>query len=162
QQRPEYAFVFEAGDGLAHVVRLIEDDVEVDAFRNAREDAREGVFHALDRLDRVGPGLTIDGNVDLTFPIDVNDVGLNGGSVLDRADVFDEDRSAVLDLDRKVVDVRDARNHAVGVDLIVEVADLSVAGRNEDVEIAERLDDIGRRKAVASQPVGIEINQNPP
>src|SRR5262245_22079842 len=39
-----------------------------DPFRNSREDAWESVFHALDRLDRVGPRPAIDGDAGLTSP----------------------------------------------------------------------------------------------
>ena len=141
---------------------LIGDYIQTDPFRNTREDARYSILHTLDCLDGVGPWLAIDRYVNLAPAVDMDDVGLNCKGILNGADISDKDRRSILDLHRKVVDLLDSRHHSVGVDLIIQIADLGVSQRNEHVEASQRLHHIHRREAVPSEPVGIEVHEDPP
>ena len=77
------------------------------------------------------------------------------------ADVADLDRSpALADAHGELVHLLHMPHHAVGVDLVVELADLGVAGRDERVEVLERADHVHGRKVAHRQLVAIDIGQN--
>src|SRR5713101_7179289 len=143
-------------------MRLIEDNVELHSLRNAGEDSHDGILDPFDRLNGIRSGLAVDRYVHLALAINVNDVGLNSEGIFDRADVFHKDWSAVFDLDREVVNLFNGSGHAVGGDLIVQIPDLCLPGRDEYVGVPERLGHVGRSKPVPSQLVRVEIDKNSP
>ena len=104
--------------------------------------------------------LSIDRDVDLLAPVDVDHVGLNLMRVLDFPDIPHEDDRAVDRLDRHVVELFDAFGHRVGDDLIVKVADLHVARRHKDTLLTERSHDVHRRQVSRFELHGVHIRVN--
>ena len=99
--------------------------------------------NAVGHFQRIGAFLPGDGDVGGLAAVHPHDRGLNGGAVGGRADIADEDRRAVHDLDGDVVDLIDHVDEAVGVDVVVQIADLDVAGRDDG---ALRIDAPSRRR----------------
>ena len=141
EQKTQPSLLHEVADGLPHINRLVHHHIEVDPF-DAFEDRLELRFNALDHRDRVRTRLTIDRNVNLPFPVHAHDVRLDLMRVFDLCDVTDVGRRTVANSKRQIIQLRDEGHHAIGVDLIIERAELCVAGRDHDVEIADRIDDI--------------------
>ena len=159
EQKSKGRFVHEIADRLAHINRLIHHDIEIDAF-DALEDRLELRFDPFDYRDRVRTWLAVDRNVNLPFALHTHDVGLDLMRVLDLRDITDVSRRPVANPQRQIVQFRHRRHHTVGVDLIIEHTELGVAGRNHHVRIADRVDDIERRKAAGLRFEWIDIRED--
>src|SRR5258708_22896874 len=109
---------------------LIEDNIELDSWRNAGEDAGDGVLDPFDRLNCIRSGLAVDRYVHLALAVNVDDVRLNSEGIFHRTDVFHKDWRSVFDLDREIVNFFNGSGHAVGRNLIVQVPDLCLPGRD--------------------------------
>ena len=82
-------------------------------------------------------------------------------SILDLADVADVDRrSAFSNTNRELVHLFDMPHHAVGVDLVIEVADFGVAGGDEGVEVLERVDHVDGGKVARGEAFAIDVGQD--
>ena len=149
-------------DRLAHVNRLVHDHVEADPLRQAGQDRAGGLLHPFDDPDRVRSRLPVDRDVDLPLPVDPDDIRLDLVGVLRHGDVFQEDRRAVLHLHRDVVELRHLRDHPVRIDEVVHLAELRVAGRDEDVVALQRLHHVHRRKVAGVELVTVHVGQDPP
>src|SRR6185437_9774151 len=144
------AFLLQAGDRVFDIDRLIHHHLEMNVGP-AQPALHAGalVLDALDHAQGAGAGLTIDGNVHLAPAIDAHDVRLNQAGVLRNGDIAQKDRSIVLDLDGNVAHALGQVEHRVGVEGVIEVAKLGVAGGQEDVELVERVHDIHRRQVAS-------------
>ena len=87
------------------VRRLVADDLERDAGRQARADALEVGLGRLDHLDGVGAGLPADLEHDGRHAVQPRERALLLGAVLGAADVADADRRAVARGDDQVVEL---------------------------------------------------------
>ena len=81
--------------------------------------------------------------------VHLNHVCLDGGGIFGMADVFNEDRSAVHDFYRDLIELVNAGNHPVTADTEIDLPDLRIARRNHGVAMAESIDHFHRRDAVA-------------
>ncbi len=81
---------------------------------------------------------------------------MNGSAVGGRADVAHEDRRAVHDFDGDVVDLLDHVDEAVRIDVVVQIADLHVAGRDDGALGIEGFDDVGWGHVAREHPLLIE------
>ena len=68
--------------------------------------------------------------------------------------VLDENRGAVDEFDRDVVEVLDGGRHRVGADGELGVADLGRAGRQRQVLGIDRIDNVDRR-----EPLGLKLQR---
>ena len=119
-------------DGLADVLGLIEDQFDVQVLRNPLQ-LRQGVADAVDDRQRIRPGLLQDRHVHGSASVDSHRIDLHRRRIRGRAHIPQKRRHAVRDLHRKVVHVLDQRHDAVAVDVVVEVADLDVAGWHQQI-----------------------------
>ena len=97
------------------------------------------VPNAIHDFDRVRiAALLQDRQVDGALPVHADDVVLQRLRVLRFADVRHSHRRLPHHLQRHLIDVGHAAEHAVGVDVVVEAPDLHVAGRQNHVRFADR------------------------
>ena len=90
--------------------------------------------------------------------VHAHDVGLRRKSVANVADVANVDGGAVDGLDRQIVQRRNRSGRAVGLDRVVDVAHLHIAGRQNDVLRVHGVDHIRRGKPVCLQFLGIDVD----
>ena len=117
------------------------------------------LLHVLDRalervdhLQRAGPELAEDRDVHLALAVDPDDVGLDEGGVLGGRHVAQVGRVAVLGVGSGMSPMCSTYvEHRVGVEGVVGVAELGVAGRQEDVVVVDRLHHVERREAARLQ-----------
>ena len=114
----------------------------------------------VDDGDRVGARLTVHRDVHLPPAVDPHDIRLDLEGVLDLADVAHEDDRVPIDLDGDVVELLHLRDHGVGDDLVVDLAELGVAGGNEHVLDTQGVDHVQRREVPRFQLVAIDVRQD--
>ena len=85
-----------------------------------------------------------------------------GVAVAHVRDVLDEDHRAVARPDRQVVQPVDRLWSAVGLDRVLELADLRRARRQDQVLRADRVDDVGSGEAARLQRVEVEVHLDLP
>ena len=74
--------------------------------------------------------------IDGPLAVHTHDVVLQGLRVFGFADIGNSNRRLPYHLERHLVDVGDAAQHAVGVDVVIQPPNLNVAGRQNDVRFA--------------------------
>ena len=99
------------------------------------------VFDSVDDRDGVAVSALLQhGNVDGVLAVDAHDVGLNGTGVFGLADVGDHDRTEAHRFQGDAVDLLRVRHLAVGVNVVVAVADAHVTGGQNQVRIVHRVE----------------------
>ena len=159
---PEHPFLDQRLDRLPNINRLVHDQLEIDPR------ARHPLFEVLaarlpslrDDLERAGAKLPVDRDVDLALAVDADDVGLDVVGVLGGGDVAQIDGAAVLVPQRNVPHVGDVLVHRIGVEHVVEIAELGVAAGQEDVGRVERIHDIQRRKPARLHLLAVEVGHD--
>ena len=159
QNRADDGFINQVVDGFTHVKRLVHHHVEIDAF-DAFENGLELRLDAFDHRNRVRAGLAVDGDIDLPLAVHAHHVQLNLTGILHARDIANVSGRALADVEREVIQFLDGRHHAVGVDLIIERAELRVARRDHDVVIADGVDDIQRRQPARRRLFRVNVSQN--
>ncbi len=161
QHGADKPFVKQRVDGLGDVDRLIHDEFELGPRRTVLLHVLHVVLHALGDIQRAGPLLAKDGHIDFFAAVDAADArGLNGGGVLDLADVLEQDVIFRVGRDGQVVQLLDLVRHHVGVEQELIVAEIGDAGRHHHVAVLERLDDIAGRQVPRLHLLRIEVDQN--
>src|SRR5206468_11588693 len=79
-----------------------------------------------------------------------------------RADILEIHRYPVDDFDREVIHLLDQRDDAVAVDVVVEVTDLDIPRRYQEVLGVDRLDDLVRADSARQHLLPIEKDRNLP
>ena len=92
--------------------------------------------------------------------VGAHDAGLHGVAVVHLRHVPQVHGGAVHHLDRQVVHLVQDAGAAVELDLVVLIADLGVARRQDEVLIAQGVGDIGRRKLLGVHRFGVEIHHH--
>ena len=153
QERAEDPLALQAGDRLTGEDRLVHDHVHLDlaAVGHSPLDVRDRRLDPLHDLDRIGARLAIDRDVDGPLATDVDGVGLDGVRVFRFTHVPHVNRPAAARV-----------NHPIAIDLVVVVADLGRAGRDEHVERADGVDHVHRGKMTRLELVPVHINQDAP
>ena len=115
----------QAVDGATDVGALIEDDIELNVIWQAFLQLRQGRLDCLHRFNGIASRTFENGEIHLVFSINANDVGLDRCGIGCKTDVFDLDGSAVLDRDDDVIEIGHLFDHTLGVDAVIDVANLS-------------------------------------
>ena len=123
-------------------------------------DAGQGRAHPLDHAEGRGPLALEDGHEHRAPAVAADDVGLHRVAVRHVGHVLDVDRDAVDRPDRDVVERLDHVRAAVELDVVLPVADLGRAGRDDQVLVADGRADVGRRQAVGVQGVRVEVDHD--
>ena len=116
----------------------------------------------LDHCDRVRARLPINRDVNLPFPLDTHNIGLDLVRIFDLRHIANVSRRPVADAQRQIIELRDRRHHAVGIDLIIERPEFRIARRDHHVEVADGVDDIERRQAACLRFQWVDIGENAP
>ena len=154
------AFVEQRLDGGLDEDGLIEDHLADEFFRDV-EQMLHRVLDAVHDRDGVGvPALFEHRQVDRRLAIHAHHVGLDLLRVLGIADVGDADRRLPDGLHRQVVDLLDGAQLAVGVDVVVQHADLHIAGRQNQVGIVHGADHVHQAQLVRFQFVGVRVDHD--
>ncbi len=158
QDRPVQGLLHEVVDGLANVDGLVEGDAELHPRRDAdhfRQGGSEGVNH----FHCVGDWLFIDAQVNGPIPVGSNDIGLDVRRIHDSAKVSHPHRiSLLIDLDDDVVDRLDRSELVVGEDVVIEVAGLDIARRQNQVGGFDGAHDVKDGQPAGIQERGVEID----
>ena len=98
----------------------------------------DGLADAIDHGNRVRiAALLHHREIDRTLPVHVNHVVLQSVSVFELADIRHQDRILAVHLDGILIRVLQIELR-VRIDVVVQVPDLHVAGRKNDVGLAQR------------------------
>ena len=122
----------------------------------------EGLPDAVDDIERRGVAVLDDAEQNRALAVLSHDVLLHRRAVADLADILHEDRCAVRNLDRDVVELVDVGGGGVGVDGVLRVADLGGAGRQRQVLHIDGVDDVQRSEASCQQLGRVEIDHDLP
>ena len=120
------------------------------------------LLDAVDDRERRGVAVLDDAEQDRALAVRAHDVLLHQRSVADLADVLQEDRGAVHDLDRNIVEVVDRRWRCVRPDVVLFVADLCVPEGQRQVLGVDGIDDVERREPFGQKLRRIDIDHDLP
>ena len=138
--------------------RLIADRVQIEARRQALLDPRQQRFDPVDDVERrSGAGLE-DRHQHRARSVDADQVGLRRRAVMHIGDVVQVDDRAVDLLHRQVVDPVEQHGAGVERDVPVELADLGVAGRQDQVLRRDGVDHVFGRDVVRLHGLLVEID----
>ncbi len=160
QRSGEHRLADDAEDGGLDEDRLIADGVQVEARRQALLDPRQQGFDAVDDVERRGRAGLEDRHQHRARAVDADQVGLRRRAVMHIGDVVHVDDRAVDLLDRQIVDFFQQGGTGVQRHVPVELAELLVAGRQDQVLRRDGVDDIVGGNAVGLHRLLIEIDLN--
>jgi len=160
QAGAEHALLLDRPDRPPDQHGLIHRQGQIDALGQLGQDVLERGLDAVDHGERVGARLPVDRQVDLSLAVHPHDVGLDLRAVPGLPDVAQEHRRVADHLDRHGVEIFDLRHHCIGDDLEIEVAELGIAGRDEDVLVAQGRHDIERRQVARCKLHGIDVGED--
>ena len=138
--------------------RLIADGVEIEARGQALLDPRQQRFDPVDDVERRGRSRLQDGHQHRARAIDADEVGLRRRALVHEGDVMHVDDRAVDLLDRQIVDLVEQGRAGVERHVPVELADLLVAGRQNQVLHRNGVDDVLGRNVVRLHRLLVEID----
>ena len=138
--------------------RLIADGVQIEARRQAFFDPRQQRFDAVDDAERRGRAGLEDGHQHRARSVDAHDIGLRRRALMHVGDVAHVDDRAVDLLHRQIVDLLEQDRAGIERDVPVELADLLVAGRQDQVLHRDGVDDVVGRDVVRLHRLLVEID----
>src|SRR6185437_14433713 len=148
----DQALAQHAVDRGLHKDGLVGDGPDVERGGKLIADMRQIGLDIVDNLERGGAaGLHYD-HQSRALAVDADDVGLWRVTVAHVAHVVHIDGRPIDGLNGQIVESCDGFRRAVGLNLIVEVADLCIAGRRNYVLRADGVDDIG-----GGEPEGLQL-----
>jgi len=160
QHEADGSLVDEVGNGVPDEDRLVEDDVGDEGFRDVDE-VLEGGPDSIDDGDGVGIATLLEnGEIDGALAVDTDQVVLDLGGILGFADVADEDGGISGGLERQAVHIGHIPELAVGIDVVVEVADADIACGEDEVGIVDRADDVHHRELGGFKLEGVDIDHD--
>ena len=142
-------------DGLPDVERLIEEEFDGEICGQPDE-FWKAFFDAVHHSDRIGAGLLENRQVHGPLAVHADDIALNHRGIDRFPHVAETNRDAVLHLDRDLVHAIDNLDQTVRVDVVIEVADLHVAGRQQEALLVDGGDDLLGRNASRQHAFAIE------
>ena len=145
------AFAQHAGHRLLDEHRLVEQLLDLHAGRRRGACRLQRLVDGIDDAQRRGIAVLDDAEQHRAPAVLPHHVLLHQPAIVNLADVLHEDRRAIDDLDRDVVEVVDGRRRRVGADGILRVADLGRAGRQRQVLRIDGIHDVERRKSLGEQ-----------
>ncbi len=128
----------------------------------ARQDLRHRRLHVVDHLQCGRLAVAQYGEQRAARAVGADDAGLHRVAVAHLRHVANVDRRAVDHLDRQVVQLVQHARAAVELDLVIDVADLGVAGGQNQVLVGQRVGDVDRREPLGEELVGIQIHHHLP
>src|SRR6185295_13022531 len=133
----------------------IEDQLDVVVGRHCNQ-LGELVLDAVDHLQRIGARLLHNWEIDRALPVDPDHVGLDHRRIHRLGHFLQRDRNTADHLHRDAIHVIDDLDHAVRVDVVIEVADLHVTGWEQHGLIIYGVDDFRGRNATGQHPFTIQ------
>ncbi len=163
QNRPQHPFLHQRLDRLPHVDRLVHDRLQGDSrFRQLFFEPLQRVFQGLHHLERAGPELPVNRNINFPPAVDAHDVRLNVIRIPGGRDVFQIHSPAVFIAERNIPHVPDGLIHRIGIEHVVEVADLGIAAGQKHVGGIECVHDVQRRKPPRLNLLPVEVGHHRP
>src|SRR5688572_16205603 len=148
----------EIADRLADVYRLIEGDAELHVGRNANH-FRQRRTQGIDYFHGICDRLLIDAKVDRPFAVCSNDVRLDVGRIGHSAQVPDPNRvSLLVHFDNDILNRLNGAELVIGEDVVVEIAGLDIARREDQIRGFDRLHNIQDRQPTRIEQCRIQIN----
>ena len=144
QQRCNNRFGSDVLDRRAHVNRLVEIELDFDAFRRGLLDFRQHVAGGLDHGERRCFRMLENGQISGAATIDVDDVVLHSIAVRDFRHIAQQDRHAVRNAQRHLVELIHRRRARVHGHVVFRRTDARSTRRNQDVRTLQRIDDVVR------------------
>ena len=118
------------------------------------------LVHGIDDAQRRGVAVLDDAEQHRAAAVLPHHVLLHQPAVMNLADVLDEDRGPIDDLDRNIVEIVDGRGRGVGPDGILRAAEFCRARRQRQVLRVDGVDDVERRKSLGEQLRGVQIDHD--
>ena len=148
-------------DCLADVERLVENQLDAQILWQP-DQLRQGLHDPVNDLNRVRPRLFHDRQIHGPVAVDPDNVALDDRRIGGPRHILQHDRHPVDHLDRDLVHLLHELDHAVGVHVVVELADLDVAGRQQEALRVDRGDDLARRDAARQHALPIQEHRDLP
>ena len=154
------AFADHAVDRGAHEEGLIEELPDLERFRQSGENLGQRGFDVVDDFE--GGGLTAaeDGEERAAAAVGAHEAGLHAIAIANLGYVFEVDGGAVDHAQRHVVEFGEDARAAVQLDLVIAVADLGRARREDQVLVAEGGGDVACRESLGNHLRGVEIDHH--
>src|SRR5215469_4896024 len=160
KEQADEALVQQSLDSLFHEGRLVKDDGGLQLLWDV-EQVADGITYAIHHLNGVGvASLLHDGQVDRTLAIDAHHVVLNLIGIFGLADIISGYPRIALGLNGNLPQMVQVADEAVRVDVIVEGADLHVAGRQDEIEVVDCVYSIHGAQLPGGQLVGIDVHHD--
>ena len=118
--------------------------------------------NAIEHGQGVGARLLEDRHVHGAPSVHPNNVHLDRRGISRRPHILQVDRDSIHHLHRKVIHLLDERNDAIAVHVVVEVADLDIPRRHQEVFGVDRLDDLVRADPARQHLLAIEKDRDLP
>src|SRR6185437_2763498 len=147
-------------DRGAYEDRLIGDSLDLQLGRKKAFDVDQLLPDRLDDGERgCRPGLH-DIHEDGAAAVYAHDVGLGSRAVADVGDIVDIDNRPIDHLYGEVIEGGDAERRGIGLNLVLETADLDRAAWRNHVLRSDGVDDVGRRKPPGLKSGQVEIDHD--
>ena len=140
--------------------RLIADRMHVDAFGKSQPDPGQQGFDPIDDAEGRGRARLEDRHQHRPRSVDADQVGLRRRAIVHERDVVNVNDRAVDLFQREIVDPVEQDGTGVQRDVPVELADLFVPGRDDEVLRRDGVDDIVGRNIGRLHGLLIEIDLN--
>ena len=162
QRRGDGPFAHHAVDRSLHEHRLIEQLIDVEAWRSRRAGHGKGRLDAVHHIERRGVAVLDHRQQHRAQAVLADDVLLHGESVAHLPHVLDQHGRAVLIFDRNSVELADGGGDRVGADGVFLVADFRRASRQRQVLHVDGIHHVERRQPLGQKLGRIEIDHDLP
>ena len=160
QARGDERFAHHAGNGRFHEDRLVGQRGDFQRAGQAGGDLRQQIPDLLNDRERRGAAGLLHGEECAALAVCAHDVGLRGITVDHMGDVAHVHHTALLGLDRQVVERRHTRRAAVHRDVVFARTDLGGAARQDQVLRVDGVDDVDRCEPLRLQGFRVELHHD--
>ena len=140
--------------------RLVEQLADLEAWRGRGAGNLQHGAYPVDHIEGRSVAVLDDAEQNGALAILPDDVLLHRRAVANLADVLDEDRRAVGELDRNIVELVDRARRGVGAHGVLRVGDLHLARRQRQVLRIDRVHHVERRQPAGEQFVRVDIDHD--
>ena len=160
EQRSQDALGGEAANGVEHIDRLIEVEVDRDVRRDERPHLRQRSLDTVHDVECRCIGALGDRHVDGSVTIHERDVVQDVGAVFDARDIAQKDRGAASGTQWNVGEVRRFRNHRIRGRDGCEAVHANVAGGQREILLGELGSNVFGRDAIGAHPLRVGIDDD--
>ncbi len=158
QAASDHPFVKDSGDGRPDEDALVEQEVDFETRRQARQNFWHQLAHLV--YDRQGRGAAVaqDGKQGGVAPVAPHQVRLGIKPVVDERDLSDIHHRPIHVADGDVVQVVQDHRAAIERDIVLARPDLRRTGRQDDVLGQDRIGDVLGRQPPRVERVGVDVD----